>query len=170
MRKEKQLLLDEAKEQFDQYPAFFIISYKGLKANTANEFRGEVAKFGGNVEMLSRRMLHKAAGKAGVNLDLDALEGHLGVVFVPTDPIETAKMVIKFGKSNNKAISVLAGRFPDGQLYNAADVEKLSKLPALPEMRAQFLGTLEAPMSETLAVMEALLTSVIYCIEEKSKQ
>ena len=52
----------------------------------------------------------------------------------------------------------------------ASDVERLSKLPSKDEMRAQFLSVLEAPMSQTLAVMEALLTSVPYCLDNKCKQ
>ena len=50
------------------------------------------------------------------------------------------------------------------------DVESLSKLPGKDEMRAQLLAYLEAPMAQTLAVMDALLTSVVYCLENKSKQ
>lgn len=169
MRKEKQLLLDEVKCHFDQYPAFLVISYRSLTANKANEFRCEIAKLGGNVEMVPRRMLCKAAETVGVRLDLQTLQGHLGVVFAATDPIETTKSVIKFSKANGQVIDVLAGQF-EGQLYHAADVAKLATLPGKQEMRAQLLATLEAPMSQTLAVMEALLTSVMYCLEEKSKQ
>ena len=43
----------------------------------------------------------------------------------------------------------------------------MSKLPSKDEMRAQFLGTLEAPMAQTLAVMDALLTSVVHCLNNK---
>jgi large subunit ribosomal protein L10 len=36
-------------------------------------------------------------------------------------------------------------------------------------MRAQFLGLLEAVPAQTLGVMDALLTSVVYCLDNKSK-
>ncbi len=68
-----------------------------------------------------------------------------------------------------KHVEVVGGRF-EGKMYTGADVEKLSNLPSKDEMRAQFLSVLEAPMSQTLAVMEALLTSVVYCLDNKSKQ
>ena len=41
--------------------------------------------------------------------------------------------------------------------YNGADVKTLSELPSKDEMRAQLLATLEAPLSQTLSVMEALI-------------
>lgn len=169
MRQEKQLLLDEVRDQIGQYGSFVIMRYLGVKANTANAFRREIASMGGNVEVVRKRILIKAAEAAGVNLDLNMLDGHIGLVFASKDPLETAKVVFKYSKETNDAITVIGGRF-DGQLYSANDVEMLSKLPSKDGMRAQLLGTLEAPMSQTLAVMEALLTSVAYCLDNKSKQ
>ena len=43
-----------------------------LTANKANEFRSEVAKLGGNVEVVRKRVLIKAAEAAGIQLDLEA--------------------------------------------------------------------------------------------------
>jgi large subunit ribosomal protein L10 len=170
MRHEKQFLLDEIKGQITQYKGSFVIMrYLGLSANKANEFRKEIRKIGGSVEIVRKRVLMKAAEAAGVALDLDALPGHIGLVFAGHDPIETTKTVFKFSQDTNKAIEVVGGRL-DGLLYNAADIETLSKLPGKDEMRAQLLATFEAPMAQTLAVMEALLTSVAYCLDNKAKQ
>ena len=52
----------------------------------------------------------------------------------------------------------------------AADVEKLSKLPGKDEMRAQLLATFEAPMAQTVAVMQSALCCVLYCLENKAKK
>jgi large subunit ribosomal protein L10 len=169
MRKDKQLLLDEVQGQIDPAGSFVIMSYSKLKANTANNFRRGIAKMGGSVEVVRKRVLIKAAEAAGVKLDLDQLPGHIGLVFAGNDPIETTKFVFEFSDKNEKTVSVVGGRF-EGQMYSGADVEKLSKLPSKDEMRAQFLATLEAPMSQTLAVMEALMTSVVYCLDNKIKQ
>lgn len=169
MRQEKQLLLDELKNQIGQYSSFVIMSYKSLKANDANQFRNEIAKLGGMYEVMRKRILLKAAAEAGVSLDLEALPGHIGIVYAGADAFETAKYVFKFGQDKDKAVQVLGGRF-EGQLYNAAQMEMLSQLPSKDEMRAQLLGTFEAPMAQTLAVIDALLTSVCHCLENKSQQ
>ncbi len=168
MKREKQLLLDELTDQIANYKSFVVMSYSKLSANKANEFRKSVSKIGGTVEVMRKRLLVKAAAAAGLDLKF-TLPGHIGVVYAAQDPLEMTKMVLKFSQDNDEAIDLIAGRF-DGILYNGDDVEKLSKLPSKPEMRAQFLATLEAPMSQTLAVMDALLTSVMHCLENKSKQ
>lgn len=168
MRQEKQYLLDEVKNQMDQYGTFVIMRYEGLSANKANDFRRDVIKLGGNVEVMRKRMLVKAAEAAGFTLALEDLPGHIGIVYAGKDPVETTKLVFKYSQDTEKAIKVIGGRF-EGKMYSGEDVEKLSKLPSMDVMRAEFLATLEAPMSQTLAVMESLLSSVIYCLDNKSK-
>lgn len=169
MRQEKQLLLEEVQGQIKKNDSFLIMRYKGLTANKANEFRGDISKKGGAVEVVRKRILVKAAQAAGIKIDPEALDGHIGLIFAGNDPFETAKFVFKFSQESDKAVEVIGGRF-EGQLYNAAEMETLSKLPSKDEMRAQLLSVLQAPMSQTLGVMDAVLSSVVYCLDNKSKQ
>jgi large subunit ribosomal protein L10 len=169
MKKEKQLLLDEIKEQIVNYDAFLILNYLAIKANKLGEFRGVVAKAGGNVEIGRKRMLIKAAEAAGVKLNLEDLPGHIGLVLSGKDALETMKSVLKFSEENDNLLNVIGAYF-DGETYGAEDVKKLATLPGKNEMRAELLSVLEAPLSQTLAVMDALLTSVVYCLDNKSKE
>lgn len=169
MRKDKQLLLDDVADQVKNQGSFLIMSYLGLDANKANELRREVAKTGGNIEVVRKRVLIKAAQVAGVTLNLDEMPGHIGLIFAGPDLLETTKTVFKFSQDVGEALKVIGGRY-EGQLYSGADVEMLSKLPGKDEMRAQLLGLFEAPMAQTLAVMDAILSSVVYCLDNKCKQ
>jgi large subunit ribosomal protein L10 len=95
------------------------------------------------------------------------MQGHIGIVFTKDDFVTAAKLLCKFEEESEK-IEILSG-FIEGQLYDKQSVIKLSKLPSMNELRAQFIGLLEAPMSQTLGVFDALLTSVIHCLENKAK-
>lgn len=169
MREEKKLLKQEIRDKIGKFPSFVIMQYAGLTANLANDFRRQVNKFGGDVEVVRKRVLLKAAEDAGLELESSALPGHIGIVFLGEDPIEATKLVFKFSQDKEKVIQIIGGRF-DGLLYKGDDVERLSKLPSKDEMRAQLLSVLEAPLSQTLAVIDALLTSVPHCLNNKSSQ
>lgn len=169
MKQEKQLHLDEIKDQIQQFDSFVIMRYLGLSANKANDLRRDVAQLGGSLEMVRKRLFIKAAEAAGLKLDLSAMPGHIGLVFGGKDSFDLAKSVFKFSQDNDKTVEVIGGRF-EGQLYDGQQVEMLSKLPSKDEMRAQLLSMFEAPMAQTLAVMDALLTSVMHCMDNKSKQ
>lgn len=166
MRPEKQLLKKEIKDKIDQSGSFVIMHYSRMSANTANSFRREIGQRGGEVEILRKRLLEKAIEGSGLDINLADLPGHIGLVFLGDNALETTKAVFKFGQENGKVIDVLGLQY-EGQLYLGQDAKTISELPSKDEMRAMFLSTLEAPMSQTLAVMEAVLTSVVYCLENK---
>ena len=168
MREEKQLLLDEIEDKIGQSTSLVLLKYQNMTPNKAADFRSKVVGSGGLFQVMRKRIFIKAAAAAGIEFDLAALEGHVGVVFAYQDPVPVTKLIYEFSKENDQALEVLCGRF-EGKLFTAGDVKQISNLPSRDEMRAQFLGTLEAPLSQTLAVMEALLSSIMYCLENKSQ-
>lgn len=168
MRKEKQLLLDEIKEKLEGANALVLTKYKSLKPDLSADFRMQLMKAGGGFSVVKKRVLLKAASEGGMQLDEASLDGHIGVAFAYEDPIQMTKAVFDFAKENKETLTILGGQF-EGKPCNAEDVKAISELPSQDEMRAQFIGLLEAPMSQTLSVMEALLTSMMHCLENKSQ-
>lgn len=169
MREEKQLLLDEVKGQIEEYGDFALFQYLGVSANAMGDFRTSIAKLGGEVQMIRKRILLKAASSAGVELDLSQLPGHIGLVYSGEDSVEMTKALFQFSKESESKLSVLGGRL-DGKMYSGEQVEALSKLPGKDAMRAELLGLLIAPLSQTVAVVNALLTAVPCCLENMSKK
>ena len=167
MRQEKTLLLDEIKDKIDGSSAIVLTNYKALNPNLAADFRTNLSKSGGSFEVVKKRILMKAAEKSGISLDRSQLQGHIGVIFAEQDPVQTTKYLYEFSKKNNEIFQVLGGRF-EGKLCTAQDVEIISRLPGQDEMRSQLLGLFEAPMSQTLSVIDALLCSVVHCLENKA--
>ena len=64
----------------------------------------------------------------------------------------------------------MLGGLIEGAICSAEYVEAIAKLPGIQEMRAQFLGLLEAPMAQTARAFHAILASILYCLEEKCKK
>ena len=170
MRKEKQFLLDEIKEKLSESSAFVLTSYQKMDPNTASDFRDSVVESGGLFCVVKKRVFLKAAKEAGLEVDETTLQGHIGVVYSGEDTIATTKVVYKFKKANKDMLDVLGGLF-EGKMCSPDDFTEIAKLPSTDEMRAQFLGVLEAPMSGLVSVMEAVPAGVLSCIDQKeSKQ
>lgn len=168
MRKEKTLLLKEIQDKIQNSQAIVFARYAKMNPNLASSFRMNILKVGGNFEVVKKRMLIKAAADQGFSLDRTDLEGHIGIIFAEQDPVQTAKYVYQFKKENDGVLEVLGGRF-EGKICSEPDVKLISELPSQDDMRAQLLGLFEAPMSQSLAVIEALLCSPIHCLENKVK-
>src|ERR1700692_174834 len=106
MRAEKQLLLDEIKEQLDRSKAIVLASYQQLSPNLSAGFRDELRKQGGSLEVVRKRVLIKAAQAAGITLDPDTLEGHIAVIFADEDPVSTTKAIFAFSKQNEDVLKI----------------------------------------------------------------
>jgi len=169
MRSDKTLLLKEIKDKIDTSQAMVFATYAKMSPNMAASFRTDIDKSGGTFEVVKKRVLMKAAEVSGFSLDRELLQGHIGVIFAQKDPVETTKCIYRFSEENADILEVLGGRF-EGALYSAKDIELISQLPTKDQMRSQFLGLLEAPMAQTLAVVEALLCSVPICLANKAEQ
>ncbi len=169
MKREKELLLDEIQGQITKSGSFIITQYEKLTANKANDFRRELQKIGGNFEVVRKRVFLKAAERAGLTFNLDEMKGHIGIVLSSNDPIEATKAIVKYSDANEKSL-ILAGGYVDGQAISSEDMKKLALLPGKDQMRAELLGLFEAPLAQTLSVMDALLTSVMHCMDNRAEK
>lgn len=169
MRPEKQLLLDDIKDRISAAQAVIVTRYSKLEPNKVAGFRMQLAQTGGSLSIVKKRLLLKASQAAGFTLNPDALDGHIAIIFLAEDPFSTTKIIYQFSNENEKVLEVLVGRY-EGSMCSAEDVEQISKLPSRDEMRAQLLSAFEAPLAQVLAVTEALLTSVMHCLENKNQQ
>ncbi len=169
MNKEKQLLLDEIKNQLVASDGFVLTKYAALSANKANEFRREMAKIDAHFEVVKKRVFIKAIDQLGMNVDLDTLPGHVGLVMSSKDMLEATKLVLKFATDAAVDFTLLGGKF-DGQMVSAEEAVQLAQLPSKDAMRAELLGLFEAPMASMLSVVEASLTSVLHCLENKAAE
>jgi len=169
MRQEKQLLLDEVKEKIENSKGFILTRYQTFSAPRARDFRDKMAEIGGEFEVVKKRVFIKAAQTCGIDIDVSTLGGHVGVIFAQDDATQIAKNAVKYGEENENSIVILGGRI-EGEECSAEDVVAIAKLPPLQELRAQILGLFEAPMAQTVGTIQAALTSILYCLEEKSKK
>jgi large subunit ribosomal protein L10 len=169
MREEKKLLLEEIQAKIDGSKGMLFVRYDKLPPNLSWELAGQLSKKNSLFEVVKKRVFFKALEAAGKKKADVAYEGHLGILFMNGDALDATKTFFSFRQGNEEILHVEGGEI-EGRYYSAAEVEAISKLPSLNEMRAQFLGLLEAPMAETLSVIESLLSSVMHCLNNKSQQ
>ncbi|KAM9999540.1 hypothetical protein ACTFIY_002759, partial [Dictyostelium cf. discoideum] len=129
--------------------------------------KGELQKVGGSFEVVRKRVFLRAAARAGFVFSLKEMQGHIGIVLASADPIETTKTVLKYGSEEDVSFALLGG-YVEGQIVSSQDMKKLALLPSKDQMRSEILGLFEAPMAQTLAVMDALLTSVLHCMKNRA--
>lgn len=166
MRPEKQLLLDEINHLIDQSTAMIVTRYEKMNSQISWDFAKDLSKCNCKYKVLKKRLLYKAAKDKDLVFKDKKADGHVGVIFIQGDPLEASKVIINFQKDNVESLEIVFGQIED-KFCSLEYIEKLSKLPGKDEMRAQLLGLFEAPMAQMLSVMDNLLTSIMFCLENK---
>lgn len=167
MRKEKQLLLDEIVDRLDAASSFVITRYQDLGADLNYELRSKLSKSGGKIYAFKKRVFLKAIAEKAVEFSHEDLPGHIAAVLGGEDAVAAAKVLSDFNKEHkNKNFEVLGGFF-EGVQVSKEDVLEIASLPGRNEMRAQLLGLFEAPMAMSLGAMDAVMSSVPSCLQQK---
>lgn len=148
-----ELLFDEVKTLVDEGNALLIIDPAGLKAPESLALRRELHGIGARMKITKRRVLRKAFGD-DVQPYLEG-KGTVGVVS-GADVAAAAKIIGKLAKDDR--ISVRAGVI-EGRALNGKSAVALADLPSKEELQARLLGTLQAPMSNFVRLLNEVPAS-----------
>lgn len=171
MRSEKVAILNEVIERVKGSDFCFILNYGGLKVTQLTTLRQMLTPLQARAMVVKNSYLGRIANDLGW-ADISAmLTGPTAIVTGTGDVTEVAKQLVNFVKQNDKA--VIKGASFELATLSATDVETLSKLPSKDVMRSMLLGTLMAPATSLVRVLNAPLLNVLYTLkayEEKKNE
>jgi large subunit ribosomal protein L10 len=149
--------------------AVILVEYTGAKMKDLDGIRAKIREVGGEFHVVKNTLARRAFADNGMPLPKDFLVKSTAISFAFTDPASTAKALTDATKG--KDFVKVKGGFMSGQALNAAQVKSLAEMPPLPVMRAQLLGTLQAPAGKlvrTLAEPARGLAAVIKAFADKA--
>jgi len=163
MRTEKTSMLNEVIALVKASDFCFVLNYGKLRVTQFTALRQELAKHQSRVMVVKNTYLAKTAQELGW-ADISALLlGPTAVITGQGDVAEVAKALTDFVKKNET--TVVKGAHVEQALLSAVDVEALSKLPSKDTMRGMLLGTLMAPATSFVRVLNAPLLNVLYALK-----
>lgn len=147
-KKQKQMMVAEYEEWLDKSQAVFILSYTGLTNKQIERMRRALREAGGEAHILKNTLFEIALKNKGFAVEEEIAETSLAG-FAFQDPASIAKILADTAKDREMVdkLDFKVG-FLGGNLISAEDIRNLAKLPPLPIMRAQILGTILAPASK----------------------
>lgn len=167
-RAKKAEMLKNLREKLQKSEAVFVTTFRGLKVSEVNEIRKLVREKGGEYRVFKNTLIRIGTEDTPYKPVMDFVEGPTALVFVYKDPVEIAKVLKDFVK-NHPALE-LKGFVLKGKGYNVKAIDELVKLPPREILLAQLLGTLQAPVSQFVGLLSAIIRNFLYvlkAIEEK---
>jgi large subunit ribosomal protein L10 len=158
VRADKAEAVAELIEQFRNSSATVLTEYRGLTVAQITNLRRSLGRQT-TYAVAKNTLAKRAAVDAGIN-GLDALfTGPTAVAFVSGDPVEAAKGLREFAKTN-PALVIKGGVF-EGKPISAAEVAKIADLESREVLLAKLAGDMKANLSKAAALFQAPLTKAV---------
>ncbi len=163
MRTEKVSILNEVIERVKASDFCFVLNYGGLKVTQLTTLRQELTKLNSRAMVVKNSYLGKIAKENGWQDISSMLAGPTAVITGTGDVTEVAKALVEFVKKYDKAS--IKGASLESAKLTSDDVIALSKLPSKDAMRGMLLGTMLAPATSFVRVLNAPLLSALYALK-----
>ena len=160
IRPEKAAKVAEIKELLTASKCTILVDFCGLTVAQDTAFRRKMREAGVKYGVVKNTMLRIAANEAGI-------EG-LEPVLEKNTAIAVAKIICDFAKEN-KALTIKAGVL-DGQVIDEAAIKALAELPPKEVLIAKMLGSMNAPISGFVNVLQGTIRNVVYALEAVRQQ
>ncbi len=158
-------------EKFQKSAAIFMIDFKGINVETVTKFRKTLRKTDSEMKVVRNTLAKRALTGGDKNADalLEEFVGTNAIVFAYGDVGATAKALSDF-KGECEKLTLKSG-IMDGTVLDPKKIEALAKLPSKEVLRAQLLGTLQAPMAKFVRQLAAVPSSFVRVLNaHKEKQ
>ena len=159
IRPEKIAIDMELKEHVSQAAYMIIADYTGMDMPTTTSLKDSLNNSGARFSVVKNRMLARSFDSNATDL----LKGQSAMIYGDGDVVEVAKIINKFRKENE--VPLIKGGIFEGKSINAEEVEELAKLPSKEVLYSMLVGTLQAPMSQVVGVMNNKVSSLVYVLE-----
>ena len=152
----KKGLVTTIAEKLEKSVSCIVVDYKGLKVEEVTELRSKFREAGIDYKVYKNTLVRRAAAEVGNMAQFDDvnLVGTNAIAFGYEDPVAPAKIVNDFAKTHPK-IELKMG-FVEGEFYDAENIKKLAEIPSREELIAKLLGSLKAPVSNFVYLVDAI--------------
>ena len=159
IRPEKESIAAELGERVSGALYMILADYTGMDMPQTIELKNNLRDREATFSVVNNRMLKRTLeGEAA-----DLLKGQTAMIYGEGDVVEVAKIIRKFTKENKKP--AIKGGYLEGKLISGEEVSELALLPAKEVLQAMLLGTLQAPCTQLVGVMNQKVASLVYVLD-----
>jgi len=149
---QKQKILEDLKEKVGKQKAIAFVNVSGLKVQDLTKLRREMKKKNCELKVAKKTLIGLALKENKIEVDLKKMQGEIALGFGYKDEISPFKTLYDFAK-NHEQLGILGGVIGE-EYFGKEKVVELAQIPPREELLAKMVGSLFAPMSGFVNVLQ----------------
>ena len=152
----KSQVVAEIVEKLQKSSSTIVVDYKGLTVEEVTELRKKMREAGVEYKVYKNTLVRRAAQEVGITeFNDELLVGTNAIAFGYEDPIAPARVIKDFMEAHPKM--QLKMGVVEGEFYNESQIVEFANIPSREVLLAKLLGSLKAPMSNFVYLLDALI-------------
>ena len=166
---QKAAVVQRVSERMQRSQALILTDFRGLNVAALSRLRRRVKDLGGDYMVAKNTLIRRAAQALGHDGALTALlEGPTALCFVYGDAAAVVKALTEFSRENPNLR--LKGGWLAGRVLSAEQVSALAELPPREVLVARVLGTMQAPLTGLVWVLNGTVRQLALVLEAIRRQ
>ena len=162
--------VSELKDKLERSSIALATKCTNLDVNEMNELRKKTREAGVEFVVIKNTLMHLAADAASKPQIKEIVQGPTAIAFGYDEPVDVAKTLHEYITSTRSELSIQGAVIGDGPVLPAADVIRLAGLPPKPQLIAQLLGQVQAPIYGLLNVLNGPLWNLGGLLQARIQQ
>jgi len=155
-RAQKEEQLSGLVDKLGRMKSMVLTSISGFTMPDADALRAKGREAGVELTVAKKTLLQRAFEKAGIAFEKGSLSGSILATFGMEDEVAPAKLISDLSKGKDKEGIQIVGGILEGKFVGADAVKALAKLVSKEAQRGAVVGTMYAPVSAFVRVLEAI--------------
>lgn len=163
-KERKKEIISDLEEKIKNHKVILFVNFKGLKMPDFIDLRDNLKNNDSKLMVAKKTLMGIAFKNNQIDIDLEGLKDEVAITFGFSDQISPAKTVYDFSQKNPD-LKIIGG-YLDGEIKTGEEIVQLAKLPSREQLIAQVVGTIKAPISGAVNVMQGNIINLIQVIKQ----
>jgi large subunit ribosomal protein L10 len=156
------------KEEIKSYPSFIFTDYRGMNVGQMSDLRNSLKERGVEFHVVKNRNVKRVFHELGYEDALDRfLVDPTALVYFDADISEIAKILADAARETSLQIK---GGYTRARVLAPDELERIAKLPPRDVLLAQVIGTMNAPVTGLVFVLQGLIAKFVRTLKAVEAQ
>jgi len=167
-KEHKKKIVKDLTEKAKNAKSIMFVDYKGIQVKDVTELKKQLRAAGVQYVVSRKTLIDIALKDVGVTAGVKGLDGQIAVSFSNEDEIIAAKIIEKFAKINGN-LKILGGVLGN-QVLTEQEAKALAKIPSKEELLSRLVGSIKAPISGFVNVLNGNLSGLVRVLDAIKEQ